>query len=182
MSLLLIAALSSVSAHAAPVDPALARAKTLFEHAEAEYALAHFDAALADYEQAFETRPLPGFLFNIGQCHRQLHHWERAGFFYRAYLEKQPAARNRALVESLLVEVDEQARLQAVVRPEPVVVVPPPPAPPPPPAKPPVYRRWYFWTAIGGAVVAGTAIGLGVGLGTSHPGYRPGTLGSVDAR
>ena len=178
--------LATAPAYAAPPDPTLARAKAIFDHAEAEYALAKYDAALAEYEQAFETRPLPGFLFNIGQCHRQLHHWERAGYFYRTYLEKLPAAKNRAVVESLIAEVEEQDRVQRAVVPEPVVVAPvtPPPAPPSPPieTRRPVYRRWYFWTAIGGVVVAGTAVALGVGLGGGNPTLSPGTLNSVDAR
>ncbi len=43
----------------------------------------------------------------------------------------------------------------------------------PPPAaaavSPPWYQQWWFWTAVG-AVVAGTAIGLGVGLGSADGG------------
>ncbi len=42
----------------------------------------------------------------------------------------------------------------------------------PPPAaavSPPWYQQWWFWTAVG-VVVAGTAVGLGVGLGTADGG------------
>src|SRR5205823_148602 len=52
-------------------------ARELFERAEVQYTLRHWDAALALYEQAYERKPLPGFLFNIGQCHRQLGHLRR---------------------------------------------------------------------------------------------------------
>ena len=34
-----------------------------------------------------------------------------------------------------------------------------------PPKKTPLYRKWWFWTAVGGAVViTGLSIGLAVGL------------------
>ena len=32
----------------------------------------------------------------------------------------------------------------------------------------PIYRRWWFWTVIGGVVVAGAAVGLAVGLAGSQ--------------
>jgi tetratricopeptide (TPR) repeat protein len=44
--------------------------------------------------------------------------------------------------------------------------------PPPPPIvehKRPWHRRWWVWTLVGGVVVAGVAIGLGVGLSSSGP-------------
>ena len=36
--------------------------------------------------------------------------------------------------------------------------------------KTPVYKKWWFWVAIGGAAVAATAITVGVVVGTSAPG------------
>jgi tetratricopeptide (TPR) repeat protein len=120
-------AVLAASAHGAPreKDPTTARARELFEHAEALYALERYDEALAEYAKAFEARPLPGFLFNIGQCHRQLAHYERAAYFYRTYLERDPRARNRALVESLIAEMDEKA-LRKTPPVEPPPVEPPP--------------------------------------------------------
>src|SRR5438105_1445590 len=103
---------SGSASRAAPVDPALVTAKALFEHAEAEYALMRWDQALADYEKAYETKPLPGLLFNIAQCHRQLQHWDKAAYFYRTYLEKQPQAKNRPLAESLLAEMERRPEPQ----------------------------------------------------------------------
>src|SRR5947207_2642735 len=109
MRLLVAVLLAASTALAAPPpDPATAKAKELFGHAEALYALTRYAEALAEYERAFETRPLPGFLFNIGQCHRQLGRWEKAAYFYRAYLERQPEARNRDLVNSLIAEMDQK--------------------------------------------------------------------------
>ena len=61
-------------------------ARVLFERAEAKFDLGSFEAALADYQAAYELEPLPGFLFNIGQCYRNLGDYERARFFYRRFL------------------------------------------------------------------------------------------------
>ena len=46
------------------------------------------------------------------------------------------------------------------------------PEPPPPAPETPVYKRWWFWTAVGGAVVAGTvtALALGSSSGPTSPG------------
>jgi len=47
-------------------------AKLLFKRAQLAYKLGKFENALGEYSKAYEMLPLPGFLFNIGQCHRQL--------------------------------------------------------------------------------------------------------------
>ena len=47
-----------------------------------------------------------------------------------------------------------------------VTLQPEPPPPPPPPPSTPIWRRWWFWTAIG-AVVVGTGLGVGLGVGLS---------------
>ncbi|MSP60293.1 MAG: hypothetical protein EXR72_08125 [Myxococcales bacterium] len=109
-----MALLVSLCAMAVPVDPATARARDLFAHAEALYALTRYGEALAEYERAFESKPLPGFLFNIGQCHRQLDQPGRAAYFYRAYIDRQPQAKNRALVLSLISEMEERLRTERV--------------------------------------------------------------------
>src|SRR4051794_24258540 len=94
---LLLALLGATRAHAANDlgDPALAQAKAVFGEAEKQYALGRFEEALKHFERAFELKPLPEFLFNIGQCHRNLGHWERANFFFQGYLNRVPKARNR---------------------------------------------------------------------------------------
>src|SRR5262245_49644213 len=51
------------------------------------YNLGNFDEALKELEEAYKLKPVPGLLFNIAQCHRQLHNYERAAFYYNAYAE-----------------------------------------------------------------------------------------------
>ena len=77
-------------------------AKHAFEQAEVHYKLGRFAQALSGYSRAYELAPLPGFLFNIGQCHRQLGHHERAVFFFRGYLREKPRAKNQRVVKELI--------------------------------------------------------------------------------
>lgn len=109
---LVVAPLSARAAKAdagAPDAEALARAK--FAEGNLAYDLAEFQKALDAYSEAYRLRPLPGFLFNIAQCHRQLGRPERAAFFYRRYLtlsKEEPP--NAALVQELIAEMDGAVR------------------------------------------------------------------------
>jgi tetratricopeptide (TPR) repeat protein len=108
----------------------------LFRQSTTEYELGDFDAALADIAKAYRLDPRPGLLFNLGQCHRALHHWERAAFFYGEYLHKTPAAPNRAVVAKLIVEMNEKLAAEAAA-PEPgLVEAPATNASPPRPVEP----------------------------------------------
>ena len=83
------------------------QARVQLERARQAYDLAHFDAALEGYSEAYRIDPRPAFLFNIAQCHRQLGNYERASFFYRRFLDLSPGRpANAATVEALLREVE----------------------------------------------------------------------------
>jgi tetratricopeptide (TPR) repeat protein len=131
-------------AQPAHAEDAKAAARAHFKRAEAAFNLGKFEDALAAYQAAYETKPLPGFLFNIAQCHRNLGNHERALFFYRRYLALDPQSPNRAVVEELIDETEKRRAAQApstAVTPPPATVAPPPaaaaPPPPPPAAAPP---------------------------------------------
>ena len=89
-------------------DPALEEAKTLTGKASIEYDVGHFDQALDLYTRAYERYPKPALLFDIGQCHRLLGHYERALFFFHGYLRGQPDAPNRALVEKFIEDAQQK--------------------------------------------------------------------------
>jgi len=199
------------AAAAAPASPAEARAgspskaaakrraKALFDRAEKAYYLGRFREALALYSKAYDTLPLPGFLFNIGQCHRMLKQYEKAIFFYKGYLQASDAS-NRKMVLGLIRDLEH--RLAA--RPRARRAVPAPRQPParaavepdlipkPAPAKTerkPLVRRWWFWTALaGGAVVVlaavlGGVLGASSSSGSGGGGSLPaGSLGTLDRR
>ncbi|HVZ72228.1 MAG TPA: tetratricopeptide repeat protein [Polyangia bacterium] len=124
-------------------------ARRLFQKAELSFNLGKFDEALADYQAAYQAKPLPGFVFNIAQCYRNLGNWERARFFYRRYLALEPRSPNRHRVEDLVAEMtDKIDKQQAQERPmppssptavpAPVVVAPVEPVAPPAVAAPPL--------------------------------------------
>src|SRR4051812_33500347 len=70
-----------------PQQPEAQRpARVLFERAEVKFSVGKFAEAALDYQQAYESEPLPGLLFNIGQCYRNMGEYERAAFMYRRYV------------------------------------------------------------------------------------------------
>jgi hypothetical protein len=79
-----------------------ARAKALYAQGESAYAQGSFGKALGLYKQAFEAWPLPGFQFNMGQCHRQMGDFAQAIAAFNLYLEQSPQAPNRKTVVALL--------------------------------------------------------------------------------
>lgn len=163
----------------APDVPQAADPKAIFADAQKDYQLGRFTEAIPKYERVFELTSHPSLLFNIAQCHRQLGNWERAGFFYDRYLSTAAAPiPNEETARGLLAEVtkkrdeetarklaldqeQEQARLRAQAE-----------------TARPITSRWWFWTIIGGVVVAGTATAIGVAA--SQPPARPQTsLGEI---
>ena len=53
-------------------DEAKAQARVKFSEGNAAYEQGDFREALKSFEAAYRLAPLPGFLFNVAQCHRQL--------------------------------------------------------------------------------------------------------------
>jgi hypothetical protein len=97
-------------------------AQRYYNKSKIEYNAGEFEKALKDATEAYELEPAPGLLYNLGQCHRALHHWERAEFFYRGYLREKPDASNREAVEALIAQMvakqqEEAAAAGAVVPP-----------------------------------------------------------------
>ncbi len=182
-----------------------ALAKKLFEEAEKNYYLGRFGKALELYSKAYEVLPLPGFLFNIGQCHRMMGNYERAIFFYRGYLRAKDT-KNKEVVERLIQECEEKARQQRRARGTPEGQTAQRPVRPSPPraARPgksqqqvpalavsrrdkrakPFYATWWFWTAVGvGVAVLAAGIAGGVlASGDSGNSLPSGSLGTIDRR
>jgi len=182
---------------AAAPDPTSAQARSAYDEGITNYNLGHYDEALASFERGYRLKHDPAFLFNIGQCQRQLDRPRDAARSFRAYLREVADAPNRADVEKLITSMDEQAAQKAANQPptgnQPPTTVVPPPSPPASAATspaaapvavtasaPPPRKRTALWIGIGvgAAVVIGLAVGLGVGLGTGH-GAPSTTLGSM---
>jgi tetratricopeptide (TPR) repeat protein len=101
--LLLALALAAPSSNVSPA--AELEAKQLAHTSQLEFDLGHFEEALRDVERAYVLDPLPGLLFNLGQCHRQLKHWEQAETAFRSFLRYQPNAPNRQVVLNLIKQM-----------------------------------------------------------------------------
>jgi tetratricopeptide (TPR) repeat protein len=195
-------------ARVAQADPK-ADARAHVVEADTHFKLGRFTEALAEYTKAYEIFPAPPLLFNIGQCHRNLKNWERAAFFFEGFLRERPDAPNRAVVEDLLKEARDQAEAarvaaakqaedeaakkrldleaeqrrvtaeqearrdeqhrrdaQPIAKAEPHV---------------PVYKKWWFWAAVGSGALAagGTAYYLSGSTSEVPPN---GSLGGLDRR
>lgn len=150
-------------------DPATRAARRHFERGEKLFALGRFDEALEQYQNAFDAKPLPGFLYNIGQCYRNLGDYEQAIFSFKKYLKLEPEAENRDAVTQLIEDLEDQkARgdAQRLTR-----------KPRRRAASPPVYKTWWFWTGLG---VVAVASGAGIYAASSGGGGPPTTdLGNL---
>lgn len=146
----------------APIATEEQQARAEFERGQRQYDLARFDRAIGHYARAYELLPLPAFLFNIAQCHRQLGEYRKAAFFYRRYLDTAENPPNAVLARTLLKEVEGQAE------PGPVAARVD--------GRGSLFRRPWFWVAAG-VVAAGVAGGA---VWATRP--DPTTLGTVNGR
>ena len=189
----------ALAAHA----PEFAQAKAAFRAAQKHYDLGEFQKALNSYSDAYQLNPLPAFLFNMAQCHRQLGNYERAAFYYARFLEAAPSdSANTRLARDLLKDMRAKQRAQAQPSDAPAVTPEVAPATPPlnewpggtapgralPPGAMPttavasparsnsVFKKWWFWTAVGGVVVV-TVVAV-----AAAPRPRPSTLADINAR
>lgn len=169
------------------------KARVLFADGQKAYDVGEFERALSLYSEAYKLKTLPGFLFNIAQCHRQLGNFERASFFFGRFIDNsKPAAANVELARELMTDMerrqaekadaekkaaDEKARAEAEAKAKSDAPIAPPltpvevvSLPPPPPAvePEPVTKKAWFWVVIGGAVVA-AAGGITAGVLLSQP-------------
>ncbi|MEZ0310708.1 MAG: tol-pal system YbgF family protein [Myxococcota bacterium] len=211
LAVVLVGALFSASASAAskkePVeDEATKKAKTLFKAAETDFALGRFQEALEGYSMAYEAKPLPAMLFNIGQCHFELANFERAIFFYEQFLRGDVDTKKRQLANKRLQEAkvayaaaeekrqreeaNERERQELAMRAQEQAHV----------AAmkqaeldaqrlriteettaPPIYKKWWFWAAAAG-VVAITATSIILATGGGEDRLPSGELPTIDAR
>ena len=140
-----------------------------------------FEAALPEFQAAYERRQMPWLLINIGRTLHRLGRPKEALDYYDRY--KMAESRPDPQTQERLSKYVAQARALADSMPE---ATPAPAAQPqlqtptqPPAEKQPVYKKWWFWTAIGGGVAAAVIIGVTVGaanrsiLPDDAPIYRP---------
>ena len=114
------AMLAQAAEGGAATDDTSTQAKKLYERGMAHFQLAEYDDAIAKWQEGFRTKPVPEFLYNIGQAYRLSSRPEKAVQNYRAYLRMQPDAPNRTEVErhiATLQKVIEQSHTAATAPP-----------------------------------------------------------------
>lgn len=187
-------------------------ARELTQGAQIHYNLGRFEQALEGYTAAYELFPHPAFLFNLGQCHRELRSYERAVFFFEGYLRELPEADNRELVQELLAEsrqgleqkrAEEERRLEEQQREaeaqrqheqneaqrqeaeaEAAAAAIDVDQVDDAVQRRPIHRQWWFWTVIGVVVIGAATGGILAGVLSEDPEQVPpgGSLGTVDWR
>jgi tetratricopeptide (TPR) repeat protein len=179
---LLLAFARASQADTASTDPAERSAKRHYDRGQKLFGLQKFDEALDEYQKAYDAKPIPAFLFNIGQCQRNLGDYEAAIFSFKRYLKLDPEAENKEQVEELIDELEtkkaegDTEHLGLGKRKKPV----PDEEPPPKETEDgsPVYKKWWFWTAVAVVAVGG---GVGIYYATKSSGGPPSTdLGHID--
>ena len=171
---------------AAQADDAERLARAYHSEATKQFEIGKLKEAAQLYSKAYQTHPLPKYLYNLGLCHLKLGTLEdlqRAEINFLGCTRKAPegrikeAARQQLqIVSKRIVELRKQAahkpsparpgpdpvvKPTAVVGPRPAVpLITHTPDPPPPVSSTPVYKKWWFWTIIGVAVVGGTLGGV----------------------
>jgi tetratricopeptide (TPR) repeat protein len=167
------------------------QAKAHYERGTRLYNLSRFDDAVKEYEAAYLEMSDPAFLFNIGQCYRQIGNNDLALRSYRNYLRSAPDAANRADVENRIKEIEALVAKEKESKPVPVVAStdPPPVVPVEPKAQDPVVQlasapetasdddgtNWLLWGGIGAGVVAVVLVAVLLSSGgTERPGCPEG--------
>ncbi len=107
-----------------PVDPAVARAKAAFAAADRAYNDGDYETAVREYKNAYEAKPHPSVLFNIGQAHERLVDYTQAVSYFERYLaEMGEAAPDRKAVENRVRALRSlPARVRVAAVPEDAVV------------------------------------------------------------
>lgn len=113
-----------------------------------------FTEAAAAFEEGNKLKPHPAFLYNLALTYRALGQPAKAIEYYEGYLRDSPGATDRASIEAAIVEERRKLPTAPLTKSESG------------PEGTPFYKKWWFWTATGAAVVA---LGVGLGVGLSRP-------------
>ena len=154
-------------------DPATRAAKRHFDRGEKLFALAKFDEALDEYQKAFDAQPIPDFLFNIGQCYRNIGDLDQAIFSFKKYLKLKPDASNKEAVDKLIDELEDRrareggSKLVAKQNGSGSAT--------PPPEHAAIYTRWWFWTGVT-VLLAGGGVAVYEVTRPSPPSSELGTI------
>ncbi|HSY40433.1 MAG TPA: tetratricopeptide repeat protein [Polyangia bacterium] len=88
------------------------KARDLFTQGNTYFDLGQFDKAIDAWQNGYQLKNDPGFLYNIAQAYRTMGDAQKAIFFYKRYLSNSPKARNRSEVEQKIEALQKQLSQQ----------------------------------------------------------------------
>lgn len=167
LPLVLLLALSGSARAAAPSCDEDPTCQQLAAEGLEHFGAGRFAEAQKSYERAFALRADPTLLYNLARATHKAGRLAEAESYYQRFLAAgaagDPAQQQKAA--QYLAEV--RKTLAPPIQPNPLVSTPAT-TPSPEPARGPLYRKPWLWAVVG-VVVAGTAVGLGVGLAARRP-------------
>jgi hypothetical protein len=92
------------------------KARELFTQGNTYFDLGQFDKAIDAWQNGYQLKNDPGFLYNIAQAYRTMGDAQKAIFFYKRYLSNSPKAHNRSEVEQKIEALQQQLALQDQVK------------------------------------------------------------------
>jgi len=96
------------------------RAVVYFHQGMRDYKDGRFREAINEFLKADHLKPGAALMYNVGQCYEKLGDTTNAIRYYRAYLERDPAASDRKAVEATIRNLEARQRGEA----PPVAAVP----------------------------------------------------------
>ncbi|HEX8950427.1 MAG TPA: tetratricopeptide repeat protein [Polyangia bacterium] len=94
-------------------DDKTERARIHLKAAIAYYDEARYEDAAREMETAYQLKPLPDLQYNLAQCYERLGRYTEAAAAYETYLKANPAANDRKLVQTRIVNLRERAAATA---------------------------------------------------------------------
>ena len=88
------------------------KARELFTQGNTYFDIGQFEKAIDAWQNGYQLKNDPGFLYNIAQAYRTMGEAQKAIFFYKRYLSNSPKARNRAEVEQKIEALQKQLSVQ----------------------------------------------------------------------
>ncbi len=148
-----------------------------YDKAMKSYGGGRYEAALPEFQAAYGLRQMPWLLVNIGRTLHRLGRLEEAVQYYNNYEKASLGSDPETLKRVQDYRSQAQAALDALKSGQGTPTTPAvTPSTPPEGTAPagteqpkPIYKKWWFWTIIGGAAAV-TILGIGIGVGVSKGG------------
>lgn len=158
--------------------------KLLFDQAQQQSRAGQLADALRSYKLAYEVTPDPRLLYSIARVLHKQGETAEAIPYYRQFLDtpfvKPTDEAQKVPAQEFLTQCEAAQKLPPEIIKPPVTTIPDTPPPTVETKRPPLYKRWWFWTVVGGAAaVVAVGVGVGVGMAAREPDltdvvqYRP---------